>query len=166
MVDIRYGGDIVNLKTAAINPKDLLDELGNLDKEIANKEWAEGPASPNVWRLPRRGRGPSPEKEVKEELPVRQVGGTLKSPTNTIVGGNEKETPRKMPTPRSARNGETTTSPVKNRGYGYTSRGTSPRRARNIMKSGEENNIVQKKKGMQKKIMAISKRNQKVCVVI
>ena len=107
------------------------------------------------------------EKETPQKIPTpKGARNEETSPTNTIVGGNEKETPQKMQTPRCARNEETTTSPVKNRGYGYTSRGTSPRRARNIMKSGGENDIVQKKKAMQEKMRKLGEKNKKVCVVI
>ena len=82
-VDSRYGGDIDNLKYAAIDTIILLDSLGNPNDDIGN-DWAEVTASPSGWRSPRSRREASPVRQVEEVLPVRQGGDKLKSPTNTI----------------------------------------------------------------------------------
>ncbi len=113
---------------------------------------AGGVASPHVGRSTRKGRGPSPNEDVEEVLPVGHEGGTS---TNNNVGVNEKDTTPEMPTPiRITQIRETTATPVKNHENEDTGRRTSPRRAKNITKGREKKNSDQKKKVLRNTMMA------------
>ena len=157
-VDSRYGGDIDNLKYAAIDTNILLDSLGNLNDDSGN-DWAEVTASPRGWRSPRRRREASPVRQVEEVLPPTNTIG--RSPTRRREASPVRQVKEVLPVRQGGDK-----LPVKNREYGYTSRGTPPHRARNTMNSREDDKSAKKKNEIQEKMKAISAKNTKVCVVI